>query len=183
MKRVAMYKLVELTFCLAIAVSALMLVPATMNYLELYVALSHMYLRINSFDIYPDSTGESGSAVVSANFSIVQNSSYAGLKALSINILVYYNERAGYSDILFSRKFTVRDARLGPHSSLDLITANETYVEHFSLFADYNNQSMARGDPVKLLFSSDINLYLLGSQSAETVYLDDVTYQMPYYVS
>jgi len=184
MKRTKSYRLVWLTFFLAVAMSALLLIPATLNYLEFYVALSHMYLKINSFDIYTVLIDQTPDAVISANLSIVQDSSYVGLKVLSVDILVSYNERAGYSGTLFTRKFTFSDASIGPHYSLTLPIANDTYVDgNFLGFADYNNQSSGRGEPVTLRFSPDVNLYLLGSSSAETVYLDDVTYQMPYYVT
>jgi hypothetical protein len=183
MKRTTSYRIVLIAFYLTVAASALFLVPATLNYLQFYVALSHMYLKINSFDIYPVHVGQLRDAVVSADFSIVQNSSYVGLSVLSVDVIAYYDKGAGYSQILFSRKFTVGDSILGPHSSLHCITANDTYLQYFQLFADYNNQSMAKGEPVELLFTSDINLFMLGNPLANTVNLDDVTYQMPYYVS
>jgi hypothetical protein len=183
MKRVTSYRLVTLAFCMAVALSVLLLVPATLNYLEFYVALSHMYIRINSFDIYTVVVGQLRDAMISANLSIVQNSSYVGLKVLFVDISVRYREEAGYSNTLFSRRFTARDASFGPHSSLDLIMANETSLDYFPSFAAYNDQSMTRGEPVKLLFSTDIALYMLGNPTADRVYLDDVAYQMPYYVS
>jgi len=184
MKNRTMYRLVVFTFYLAVALSAVLLAPATMNYLEFYVALGRMHLRINSFDIFVVLIGGLyRNAMVSANFSIVQNSSYVGLKAQSVDFNVYFNEQHGFSSLLFSRKFSLGDVSIDPHSSLDLIIANETYLDYFPLFGDYNNQSIARGEPVKLLFSSDINLFMLGNPLPTTLYLDDVIYQMPYYVT
>jgi hypothetical protein len=183
MKRSMSYRLVVFTFCAAVALSAVLLVPATINYLEFYVALGHMYLRINSFDIYTVLVGgEFRDAMVSANLSIIQDSSYVGLKVQTVDIIVYYDKQEGYSSVLFSRKFPV-DVSIGPHSSVDLIMANETYLQYFPLFADYNNQSMARGEPVKLRFSTDVNLFMLGNPLSNALYLGDVTYQMPYYVT
>ncbi len=183
MKRAGYYKFVMVAFCLTVAVSALLLVPATLNYLQFHVALSHLYLRINSFNIYTVNVGQFRDAVIDANFSVVQNSSYVGLKFLSVDIVAYYDEAEGYSEVLFSRKFLVNETSVGPHSSVDLIMSNDTYLQYFPLFAEYNNQSVGRGEPVKLLFTSDVNLFMLGYSVATTLYLDDVAYQMPYYVS
>lgn len=180
MKRATSYRILTVAFYVAVALSVVLLVPSTLNYNELYVALGHMHLRINSFNIY--STPDGGGAV-GANLSIVQNSSYVGLSVLSVDISAYFNAEEGYQSSLFSKKFSERDASIGPYSTLNLIMANQTYLDNYQLFADYNNQCSARGEPVRVLFVSDINLFLLGSPSAETVNLDNVVYQMPNYVS
>lgn len=184
MKRATSHKLVVLAFCLAIALSTVLLIPATLNYLEFYVALGHMHLKISSFDIYTVFVGQFRDGVISANLSVIQNSSYVGLRVLSVDISVHYDASAEYSEVLFERKFTIiGDESIGPYSSLDLIMGNETHLEYFPLFAAYNNQSMIRGEPVTLRFSPTVNLYLLGNTVAEKVNLDDVIYTMPYYVT
>lgn len=185
MKKVRYYRFVMMAFCLTVAVSALLLVPATLNYLQFYVALNHVHLRINSFNIYTVNVGQFRDAVVSANLSIVQNSSYVGLKSQTVDIIVYYDKDDGYSQILFSRKFIIpnNETSLGPYSHVDLIISNDTYLYYYPLFANYNNQTQRRGEPVTLLFTSDVSLFMLGHSLSNMVYLDDVTYQMPYYVS
>jgi len=170
-----------LAFGVAVIASAVLLVPATMNYLELYSALSHIYLRVNSVNIHNSSLDATSNprVVVSANLSLFHNSSYVGLKVFSVDIVVYYGEQP---EVLLQTRFWLGDTVIMPFSSLDL-QMSETSVYNPSRFLEYNNQARARGEPVTLGFSSFANLYILGNAFPERVDLEDVSYQMLSYVS
>jgi len=156
----------------AVVASALLLAPATMNYLEFYVALSRIYLRVDSMSISGvNVSSDLVDYVVSGHLFLVHNSSYVGLKVFSVDIVVYYD----YS-VLFERRFWLGDSLIEPFSSLDLPMGNETFVSGYEQFADYVNQTVASGGHVVLLFSPCVNLYLLGNSIAERVYLEDANY-------
>jgi len=179
MKRVTSYRLVKAAFYVAVVASILLLTPATMNYLEFYVALSHVYLKVDSVGIYNVSSDTTSGAFVGASLSLVHNSSYVGLKIFSVDITVYYDEN---SEVLFDKRFWLGDSKIDPFSTLVLTIRNETSVYDFARFVEYNDRAKARGDPVILDFSPCVNLYLLGNSVAERIYLDDVAYTMPHYV-
>lgn len=147
-----------------------------MNYLEFYVALSHLYIRVDWLNFY-SVNGSSGSTdwVVSGQLALVHNSSYVGLKVFSVDVVVYYGE---YSEVLFERRFWLADSQVEPFSSLNLVMGNETFVNAYELFAEYSSRTVASGRHVVLYFSPCANLYLLGNSIAERVYLDDVNYTL-----
>jgi len=170
MKKRSLYNLAVVAFCAIVAVSLVALVPSTLNYLEFWVALSHLYLNVESFN-WSEVFFEGYDRInMSANLLLSHNSSYVGLKLHSVDVKIEYGEQFGY---LYEKRYWFFDKFLDPYSTLDLPMINE-----ISFPAEGFVRLREQGKPVQLYFSTSVNVYLLGQNTADRVYLDLVSYTL-----
>ena len=158
------YKVFVAVFCVVFVFSLATLVFATVNYLEFYVALRSLFLRVNSFEC---KILEGESAVcVCGNFSLVHNSSYNGLVLESVYVSMFVD---GEVEPFFERRFWLEGAVLAPFSSISLSVENQTLTDNVEGFIRLKEQ----GESVNLTVSSCVFIYIFGGPFATKVDLED----------
>jgi len=170
MKKAWIHKAAVLIFCAVVTVSFVTLVPTTLNYLELWVALSHLQLQVDSFSWSKAVSDDHDSINISANLFLLQNSSYVGLKLHSVDVKIEYGEQYEY---LYERRFWFFEKPLDPFAKLNLTLSDDTAsgTEDFIRLRE-------QGKPVQLHFSTSANVFMLGQYTADRVYLDVVDYTL-----
>jgi hypothetical protein len=170
MKKKSLYNLVVVAFCAIVTVSLVTLVPSTLNYLEFWVALSHLNLDVKSFNWSKVFFEGHDRINMSADLLLFHNSSYVGLKLHSVDVRIEYGEQF---TSLYEKRYWFFNKLLDPHSTLDLPVFNET-----SFAAEDFIRLLDQGKPVQLYFSTSVNVYLLGQNTADRVYIDLVNYTL-----
>ncbi|MEM3623244.1 MAG: hypothetical protein QXR76_05695 [Candidatus Bathyarchaeia archaeon] len=158
------YKVFMAVFCIIFVISLVTLAFATVNYLEFYVALHSLFLRVDSFECR---ILEGGDAVcVFGNFSLVHNSSYSGLVLESVYVSMFVE---GDVEPFFERRFWLDGAVLAPFSSIPLSVENQTLTDNVESFIRLKEQ----GESVNLTVSSCVFVYIFGGPFATKVDLED----------
>jgi hypothetical protein len=170
MKKGKLHKTAVFVFYAVAIASFVTLVPATLNYLEFWVALSHLYLQVDSFTWSRVFVEGHNVVIINASLFLSHNSSYVGLKLHSVDIRIEYGEQFEY---LYERRYWFADKPLDPFAKLALPIFNETLIG-----ADDLANLLAEGNQVQLYFSTSVNMYLLGQSTADRVYLDTVNYTL-----
>jgi len=166
----SLHNVVVITFCAIVAISLVALVPSTLNYLEFWVALSHLSLNVESFNWSKVFFEGYERINMSADILLIHNSSYVGLRLHSVDVRIEYGEQFRY---LYEKRYWFFDKFLDPYSTLDLPVFNET-----SFAAEDFVRLREQGEPVQLYFSTSVNVYLLGQSTADRVYLDLASYTL-----
>jgi hypothetical protein len=179
MERVSLHRVLVFVLLAAIVVSAGLLIPKTVNYLEYYVALSRLDLKVDWFS-FTRLSANSTDSIVGGQVSLFHNSSYVGLRVYRVDMVVYYGD--SYFT-LFSRRLPCRDAPLEPFSRLNLSLGDATFVEDFPRFVNFNVDAKQQGLPVVLRVESRVALYMFGNPFPEPIDLDVVEYTLPEYVT
>ena len=179
MKRLSLHRLLVIFLCAAVIVSAGLLIPKTINYLEYYVALSHLYLQVDEISFSRESPNSTDFVVI-GQVSLLHESSYVGLRVSKVDLVVYYSD---YYVVLFSSHLPCHDAPLEPSSRLNLSLGDATFVEDFPRFVSFNENAKQQDRPVVLRVESRVSLYIFGNTIAEPVELDAVEYVLLEYVA
>lgn len=152
-------------FYAAVIASLVLLIPTTMNYLEFYVAMNNLYVRADFFsyiEVYADEIIR-----VNANFSLVHNSSYKGLKLNSIYVALYYE---GAGEPLIAERFWFNNKPLDSFSEEPLPFNDVSVAGGIAK----NFVELKRTGAVEGILESTVWLCVFGNPSAISVSLDDV---------
>jgi hypothetical protein len=166
------YKVLALTTCAVIIISMVSLVFATINYLEFYVALNGLCLRMDAFNYANVDVGTTGGIRVNVTLVLIQNSSFVGLKLNSVYVRIFYYYEDGI-ELLFARRFWLEGESFDAFSETPLIVRNLnlTFAERSVMkFVELKE----RGETVYGTLTSCVFLYLFGNSYASKVDLDNV---------
>lgn len=160
------YKVLMSIFCIAFVLSVFALVFATINYLEFYVALDNLYLKVDSFDYEIFELGGKKIVCVNGILTLIHNSSYNGLVLESIYVSMFLE---GESQTFFERRFWLDGGRLAPFSSVPLVIKNQNLTDNVEGFV----QLKEHGESVDLTVKTCVFIYVFGGPFATKVVLED----------
>jgi len=160
------YKVFVSVFCVAFVLSVSTLVFATVNYLEFYVALNNLYLRVDSFDYEIFELGGRKIVCVNGNLTLIHNSSYNGLVLESVYVSMFLE---GESQPFFERRFWLDGESLPPFSSVFLVVKNQNLTDNIEGFVQLKEQ----GESVDLTVKTCVFIYVFGGPFATKVFLED----------
>lgn len=160
------YKVFILIFCILFILSVSTLVFATVNYLEFYVALNNLYLRVDNFDYEIFELDGKKIVCVNGNLTLIHNSSYNGLTLESVYVSMFLE---GESEPFFERRFWLDGQSLTPFSFVSLIIKNQNLTGNSGGFIQLKGQ----GENVDLTVKTCVFIYVFGGPFATKVYLED----------